>query len=43
MGKESEGLEERPKAKIHMSSLRTTVKKNQICNYQAMMAYIDSS
>ena len=41
MGKELEGLIEDPKAKIHIDSLRTTLKKYHIGKPLAMMAYID--
>ena len=43
MAKELEGLEEGPKAEIHIDLLRTTLKKHQIGKRQAMMAYMDSS
>ena len=41
MGKELEGLEEGPKAKINIDLLRTTLKK-QIGKHQAMIAYSNS-
>ena len=43
MGKELEGLKEGPKAKIHIDSLRKTLKRYQIGKRQAMMAYMNSA
>ena len=42
MGRELEGLEEKPKAKIYRDSLRTTLKKYQNGKRTAMIAYMDS-
>ena len=42
LGKKLKGLDERPKAKIHIDSTRTKVKKYQIGKRKAMMAYMDS-
>ena len=42
MEKELEGLEEGPKAKIHIDSLRTTLKKYKIEKRQGMVACMDS-
>ena len=42
MEKQLEGVEEGPKVKIHIESLRTTLRKYQIGKRQAMMAYMDS-
>ena len=43
MEKELERLEEGLKAKIHLDSLRATLKKYQIGKHQAVMAYMDTS
>ena len=40
--KEFEGLEEGPKAELHIDLLKTTLKKYQIGKRQAMMEYMDS-
>ena len=43
MTRELKGLEEGPKAEIHIHLLKTKLKIYQIGKHQAMMEYMDSS
>ena len=42
MTRELEGLEEGPKAEIHIDLLKTTLKTYQNGKHQSMMEYMDS-
>ena len=42
MGKELQGLEEGPKAKIHLDSLWVRFQKSQFGKRRAMMVYMDT-